>query len=600
MKLSVKIVLIFSVMMLLGLLILSSYAAHTTIEGADTFTEMRFRNISTSVKQDLQLEYDTMDMTLRELTENTTFMAAVNQMVRDDSEDQKMAQAAARSAQSQLLQSPLVDLYYRVSFYTRSGIFLTASTNPLDRDMKLKTYTERARDVISSLPWLDEADEDFGPIVLSPHEDIFSEIIHTDIYGLAQQVRFHGRTIGYLEIANRYENLEHLIDYIDEDSVCIELIFDDGDRLYSNQIITWTWPDNLEDDTYSTVMADKNNGRLVYHTFLNSLKLHIYISQDKAITVRNNAILSRNMFTRAAYIMIPALLLIMFVSLGLTHSITSLTKKVRRIPADSVVSRNNEAVQALLSPVTSPNDQETHELEQVFDGLMLRLRDSAANEITLREGALQAQLSALQTQINPHFIYNTLNIISAKSMESGNFDVIEICDQFAQMLRYSTDTRSRTATMSDEIENVRNYLMLAKARYEDNLEFSIDVPEDLSSITLPKLTLQPLVENAITHGFDGTNVKRKLSVTGQIQDGQLILEIRDNGNGFSDEMLQSLRERIAAIEEGKVSIEASGGHIGLINTCLRLYYYSQGQMHVSIRNDQGAVITMTMPCAQKE
>ena len=600
MKLSVKIVLIFSVMMLLGLLILSSYAAHTTIEGADTFTEMRFRNISTSVKQDLQMEYDAMDMTLRELTENTTFMAAVNQMVRDDSEDQKMAQAAARSAQSQLLQSPLVDLYYRVSFYTRSGIFLTASTNPLDRDMKLKTYTERARDVISSLPWLDEADEDFGPIVLSPHEDIFSEIIHTDIYGLAQQVRFHGRTIGYLEIANRYENLEHLIDYIDEDSVCIELVFDDGDRLYSNQVITWTWPNNLEYDTYTTVMADKNNGRLVYHTFVNSLKLHIYISQDKAITVRNNAILSRNMFTRAAYIMIPALLLIMFVSLGLTHSITSLTKKVRRIPADSVLSRDNEAVQALLSPVTSPSDQETHELEQVFDGLMLRLRDSAANEITLREGALQAQLSALQTQINPHFIYNTLNIISAKSMESGNFDVIEICDQFAQMLRYSTDTRSRTATMSDEIENVRNYLMLAKARYEDNLEFNIDVPENLSSITLPKLTLQPLVENAITHGFDGTNVKRKLSVTGQIQDGQLILEIRDNGNGFSDEMLQSLRERIAAIEEGKVSIEASGGHIGLINTCLRLYYYSQGQMHVSIRNDQGAVITMTMPCAQKE
>ena len=60
----------------------------------------------------------------------------------------------------------------------------------------------------------------------------------------------------------------------------------------------------------------------------------------------------------------------------------------------------------------------------------------------MREGTLQAQLSALQTQINPHFVYNTLNIISAKSMESGNYEVIEICDQFAQMLRYATDTRS--------------------------------------------------------------------------------------------------------------------------------------------------------------
>ncbi len=99
------------------------------------------------------------------------------------------------------------------------------------------------------------------------------------------------------------------------------------------------------------------------------------------------------------------------------------------------------------------------------------------------------------------------------------------------------------------------------------------------------------------HGFDGKNALRKLSVTGQIMDKRLILEIRDNGNGFSDEMLQSLRARIRDIDEGKVAIEASGGHIGLVNTCLRLHYYSQGKMRMDIRNDGGAVITMTMPCA---
>ena len=185
-------------------------------------------------------------------------------------------------------------------------------------------------------------------------------------------------------------------------------------------------------------------------------------------------------------------------------------------------------------------------------------------------------------------------------MESGNFDVIEICDQFAQMLRYSTDTRSRTATMAEEIENVRNYLMLAKARYEENLEFVIDVPDDLTGITVPKLTLQPIVENALTHGFDGKNVLRRLSVTGRIENTQLILEIRDNGTGFSDEMLHSLRSRIEEIEAGKVSIESTGGHIGLVNTCLRLHYYSKGAMRVSIRNENGAVITMTMPCEEKE
>lgn len=130
------------------------------------------------------------------------------------------------------------------------------------------------------------------------------------------------------------------------------------------------------------------------------------------------------------------------------------------------------------------------------------------------------------------------------------------------------------------------------------MEFTVDVPENLNTITVPKLTLQPLVENALTHGFDGTNVLRRLSVTGLIKANRLILEIRDNGTGFSDEMLQSLRARIQEIEDGKVSIEASGGHIGLVNTCLRLYYYSKGAMHMNIRNDSGAVITMTMPCGK--
>lgn len=178
-------------------------------------------------------------------------------------------------------------------------------------------------------------------------------------------------------------------------------------------------------------------------------------------------------------------------------------------------------------------------------------------------------------------------------MESGNYDVIEICDQFAQMLRYSTDTRSRTATMAEELENVRYYLMLSKARYEDNLEFTVDVPENLTGLTVPNLTLQPLVENALSHGFNGANALRKLWITGHIDHSQFILEIRDNGNGFSEESLSSLRQQIKLVESSQLSIESSSGHIGLINTCLRLHYYSKGTMHMAIRNENGAVVTLT-------
>ena len=598
MKLSVKMILLFSVMMLVGLLIFSSYAARVTVQGASAFTEARFRNMSASIERDLTQEVSMMKMTLRELTENTTFMAALNQVVRDDSPDRKMAMAAGKTAVNQLLHSPLVDAFYRVTFYTRDGGFLTTFVEAVDRDHRLEPDTEEAKAAINALPWLDEADKTAGFLLLSQHSDILSDPHDVTVYGIAQRVEYHGKTIGYLEVANRREDADRYLQFIDNESVCVEMVLDNGDRLFESKPADWTWPEDLASDAFTTVETDeKGQHRTVYHTRINSLGLHLYISQDADISTQSNALLRRAMFRRASYIMLPTLVMILLVSLGLTRSIGKLTKKVRQLPADSVLRPDDEAARSLLATVTNPGDRETYELEQGFNKLILRLRESAANEMSLREGTLQAQLNALQTQINPHFIYNTLNIISAKSMESGNFDVIEICDQFAQMLRYSTDTRSKTATMAEEIENVRNYLMLAKARYEDNLEYVIDVPENLNAITVPKLTLQPLVENAMTHGFDGTNVLRKLAVTGQIKDGRLILEIRDNGTGFSDEMLGSLRARIREIEEGKVSIASSGGHIGLANTCLRLHYYSHGKMRVSIRNENGAVVTLTMPCA---
>lgn len=597
MKLSTKMVLIFSIIMLLALLLLSFYAIQISIKGANAFIEARFHNMSTSIQRDLEQDFSMMNMTLHELTENTTFMAALNQMVRDDSEDQKMATAAGNAAFQQLLQSPLVDTFYRVSFYTRDGIFLTTQ---VDKDQRMVSGSEEAKAQISALSWLDSADQSADPIVLAPHEDIFSSSRQLRVYGIVQQLRYHGNTIGYLEICSQQESLMRIMEFLGDSLVSVEVIFEDGQRLFESQNADWVWPEKLVQDTFTRIELDDHTSRVVLHTVLDQLGLHLYISQDSAFIDMANDNQRITMFRMALLAMLPAIILIILVSLGLTRSVRKLTKKMQQIPASSVLHQDDLPAHSLLTSVTSSWDRETYELEQVINHLMVRLRDSTTNEIALREGTLHAQLGALQAQINPHFVYNTLNIISAKSMESGNYDVIEICDQFAQMLRYSTDTSSRTATMAEEIENVRNYLMLAKARYENNLEFTIDVPENLNKITVPKLTLQPLVENAITHGYDGKNELRKLSITGRIEGQHLILEIRDNGTGFSNEMLQNMRARIQEIKEGKLSIESTGGHIGLINTCMRLHYYSHGEMSVAIHNEVGAVITITMLCSEKE
>lgn len=598
MRLSTKLILILSAMMLSALLVLSNYAANTSVMGANAFTEARFHNMAVSIYRDIQQDYSMMQLTLEELTSNSTLMAALNQMIRDDSDDQKMAKAAEKAALQQLIQSPLVDGYQRVTFYTRDGVFLTV---PPDKDISLTYGSPQAAQTISAFPWLDKADASDSFCVLAPHRDFFSRRQDAMVYGIVQKVSYHGKEIGYLEIAKGADQLNRIMDFVDNDVVLVQVYQESGALLFSSTGESLDWPDTLAQNEYTRITPENcETEYLVYHTLMERGGLHLVIAQDAHLQDMQNYGLRRNMFLRALYIMIPTGLLISLVSLGLTRSTRKLTRKVRQIPISSMLKTSPGALSELAETVTSPTDKETHELEQVFNAMMLHLREAASAEMALREGALQARLSALQTQINPHFIYNTLNIISAKSMESGNFDVIEICNQFAQMLRYSTDTRSQTATMAEEIEFVRSYLMLAKARYEDNLEFSIDVPENLGDITVPRLTLQPLVENALNHGFDGKNVLRRLSVSGHIEDGLLVLIIRDNGTGFSGEMLQSLRSRIRAIEEGTVSIESTGGHIGLINTCLRLHYYSKGAMRIAIGNDNGAVITLTMPCSAEK
>ena len=597
MKLSMKMTLLFSVIMATAILLLSAYTTQISLEGARSYTQSRFMNMSATIARDLEQEIRMMSLTLNELTGNTSFMAALNQFVRDDSKDQKVGNAARMAALQQLYQSPLVERFYRVSFIAPNDLYISSI---IDKDYEPLSTSENIYSLYSSFNQIPPLSAEFPYHILSPHPDEFSPRQDMLVYGIVQEVYYRGKMLGFISILNEQSNLNHIMSFVDNvNEVEVQAVFDDGSLLFSSTGQVYALPSDMETGTMQEWTDPDNSTQMeVLHTRVEPLGLNLYIIQDSQYAALRNKSLRSAIMRRALLIMLPTIALITLIAFSLTRSIRRLTKKVRQMPAESVLPGNPSSTQELMNIVTSSSDYEIHILEQTYNSMILRLRENTLRELALREGALQAQLSALQAQINPHFIYNTLNIISAKSMESGNFDIIEICDQFASMLRYSMDTRSRTATMQDEIENVRNYLTLAKARYEQNLEYTIDVPDDLQAIKVPKLTLQPIVENALTHGYDGKNVLRVLSVTGKISGENLLLEVHDNGTGFSDEILQNLRQRIDDINAGKVSTEETNGHIGLANTCLRLYYYSKGSIHMSIRNDHGAVIALSLPVSQ--
>ena len=182
-----------------------------------------------------------------------------------------------------------------------------------------------------------------------------------------------------------------------------------------------------------------------------------------------------------------------------------------------------------------------------------------------------------------------------EGMEARNgAQVINAFVPLAEMFGYATDLRSKTATLQEEIAHVRNYLALAKARLEDRLEYTIDIPDAFSHLTLPKLSLQPIAENAISHGYQGSSGTIHITISGTVdEDGCLHLLICDDGCGFGEEILSHLREEFSHIEAGELTEpENTSAHIGLVNTYRRLFYFSRGAIRMRVRNDGGAVVEL--------
>ena len=592
MKISQRIVLTFSLMTLIVLTSFAIFVNNILLENSRQSNFTLFSNTGTNVLNALEQQVGMMDITAEELLDNVTFRSALNQFVSNDSSDGKVANAARNAVLQQLYRSPMVDSFYRVSFYNSSGDFITSR---IQKDDYLESGTPQAAGVIASLPWVSSAATQLR--ILPLHNDFLSARRDIGVYGIVRPVVYHGKTLGYLEVSNEKSVLTDIVAPATEAGILIQAILDDGTVFYASTDQVFDYPSNMEKQTLIEYVDKEND---VHHSVMslrcNWMGMTLYLAQDHSvIAARNQGILFRTA-QLALLIFIPTVAIIVIISRTVTKSVRGLTEKVRSLPFDYVLEDSPATLNALQTNVSGPGNKEIFELEETFNRLMLRLRDSTRNEIALHESTLQAQLRALQMQINPHFIYNTLNIISAHSVESENWEIFDICDQFAQLMRYSTDSQSESATLAQEISNARNYLLLAKARYEEELEFSIDVPETLHEVTIPKLTLQPLIENALTHGYNGHNTKRCLSITGSIAQDKLILEVRDNGTGFAPEVLERLQSRIAEIEAGNGQLLETGNHIGLTNTCLRLHYYSRGTMRIRIHNDSGAVVRLTMPC----
>ena len=237
------------------------------------------------------------------------------------------------------------------------------------------------------------------------------------------------------------------------------------------------------------------------------------------------------------------------------------------------------------TPVT-----ELHELTQSLNTMAGRLQDLIDENRREQENLKKSELRALQAQINPHFLYNTLDAIVWLAEAGQSREVIHITRALSDFFRISLSQGKDWIPLSEEIKHLTGYLTIQKIRYRDILDYQIDIPEELGSCQVLKLLMQPLVENAIYHGVKHRRGRGLVRVTGRMEDSWLILEVADNGAGMTDERLAQVREGLSGS-----GAESAGYGLFNVNKRIQLYYNQPQGVWIESRPGEGTSVTLKLP-----
>ncbi|GAA6490835.1 MAG TPA: sensor histidine kinase [Candidatus Bariatricus faecipullorum] len=208
-----------------------------------------------------------------------------------------------------------------------------------------------------------------------------------------------------------------------------------------------------------------------------------------------------------------------------------------------------------------------------------------------QENLRATESKLLQAQINPHFLYNTLDTIVWLAEEKRNEEVVSMVTFLSDFFRTTLSKGRDYITLEEEEKHVESYLKIQHFRYQDIMDYEIQIDADLYEFLIPKMTLQPLVENALYHGVKNKRGKGKITIRGYRAGESIILEVEDNGKGMTPEELHRLRQHVSGEEPG-----ADQG-FGLANVNQRIHYYFGKEYGLSFEStlDKGTKVTIALP-----
>lgn len=324
---------------------------------------------------------------------------------------------------------------------------------------------------------------------------------------------------------------------------------------------------------------------IVSHSFSELTGWHVLVVQEKQQLLTELKQIQTITILIMVACFIVSLIITWIVSSFITNPLKKLLLSMRKL-------QNGDFSQR----VDFSGQDEIGRLGEGYNNMVIRIKDLIEEVYAMQLKQRNAELKTLQAQIHPHFLYNTLDMICWTAQQRGQKDIAELVYSLSNLFRLSLSEGRDFITLAEEIELIRSYLYLQKQRFKDRLHFEIHVPDEALTLHVPKLLLQPLVENAVIHGIEPLHEHGFIQITIQYSEKQLSIEVMDNGVGIQDERLKEINQALHYSSNFHQAQQSSVGFaLTNVKERLILIYGSDISFHITSTEGKGTLVAMLFP-----
>lgn len=387
---------------------------------------------------------------------------------------------------------------------------------------------------------------------------------------------------GYIETVENCEDFYSYIDSLINDTTRIYIFIHVDECIYPYKNVDYSsinhYRDIVESTTFNKAESITSGNELITVFNKASGAWSIILVQPKSIiwdALKNMQIF---MLGILAISLIFSFTISYYMARKVSNPLSKLDTALKNINLENLTGETPEKL------VIDSDFDEINHITATFNRMNDTMVHSIRDQLIAREEQSNAQILAIQAQMNPHFLYNNLATISVMAEEYMNDKIVGLCSDLSDMLRYISSKDLTGVTLDEELDHTIKYFSCLHLRYEQNIQLDISIPLELRGKYIPKLIIQPLVENISKYGLN-TTPPWIISIIGFASDTQWFITVKDTGKGFSMESLEKLQEQIVQFNVHQKIPELQINGMGLLNIYIRLRLFWKEHLIFEVMND---------------